>query len=140
MTTFPTDSISPASSTPKIGFQGLIIPKAMRAGSQKEGGIVKLRILKSATVTVVARTFTSTSWSLGTGFSTSANFSTSGSPYFVQMTAFISMLGDRWQESGIDAPAKVAAYFSGTQHTYKKGFCRCQMDNTLKMLQPLQID
>ena len=52
------------------------------------GGRLKLRMIVSPMVTVVAWILTNTSLSLGAGFSTSFSRSTSGSPYFSYTIAF----------------------------------------------------
>src|SRR5205814_5756495 len=83
LTSLPTDSTSPATTIPRMAFLGFLRPSTIRAGSQAERGTVKLRTLTSPAVSVVAETFTRTSWSEGAGFSTSLSSRTSGGPYFV---------------------------------------------------------
>src|SRR5439155_27379221 len=73
LTALPTDSISPASSCPSIFFLGRLRPKPIRTVSCQANERWRPRNSQSPVVTVVAYTLTSTSLSLGVGFSTSLN-------------------------------------------------------------------
>jgi len=72
-TSLPADSISPANSIPSMVLFGFLIPRRIRARSrcQRGPGILRLRMIVSPMVTVVAWILTNTSLSLGVGFSIS---------------------------------------------------------------------
>ena len=66
-----------------LGLRHLTIRCAMNFCQPEMGGRLRLRMIVSPMVTVVAWTLTSTSLSRGAGFSTSCSRSTSGGPYSV---------------------------------------------------------
>jgi len=85
LTFFPTSSITPANSNPSI-FTFVGLNKPLKSLARKGSAF---RIRQSPAVTVVEYILIKTSFSFGTGFSTSFNWRTSGGPYFVYTIAFI---------------------------------------------------
>src|SRR6267378_3377011 len=82
----PTDSTRPAISQPMTGCFGVRSPGIPRFHG------APLMWNKSRGFTDAAQSFIKTSLSLGVGFSTSVNCSTSGGPYCVRTIAFIEVL------------------------------------------------
>jgi hypothetical protein len=91
----PTDSISPANSNPKMDYLGFLKPNKSPTGIQSSGGNSNFRILGSSVLTVVARTFISTSLFFGAGLGTSFILRTLGAPYSVYTIAFINPFGTK---------------------------------------------
>src|SRR4051812_49607593 len=72
-----------------MGCLGLETPRSKRAMRPKPTGICRLRTRQSPDVTVVASVLIRTSLSLGVGFASSFNSTTSGGPYRSYTIAFI---------------------------------------------------
>ena len=84
----PTDSTTPAWTTPRTDRRGPLHPRASRPGFALPGGKRHPRIRASPELTVVARTRTTT-WPLpATGSGTSRTETTSGGPYRSTTAAF----------------------------------------------------
>src|SRR5205823_5272344 len=92
LTAAPTASTTPANSVPRTRCFGRRRPKTRRLIKERARPLRRLasRVAQSNRLTVVARTLTRTSSSLGTGRSTSSSRRTSGGPYLSKTTALIS--------------------------------------------------
>lgn len=80
LTDWPTVTTSPATSDPRMGLRGPVKPTPKRRSRPNPRGAVALRRRQSAAVTVVARTWMSTSLAPSPGLGTSAISTTEGGP------------------------------------------------------------